>query len=70
MRKRHKIKTVHRNLVGTLEVPDWEAYAAELQQKSAHDKSARELLAGLCEQFPKLREKFGSAAPDALQKAA
>ena len=49
-------KTVHRNLVGLLEIPDWKAYAAELRAKAAHDEAAGELLAGLCREFPELRE--------------
>ena len=51
-------KIVHRNFVGSLEVPDWEAYATELQEKAPHDASARSLLAGLCREFPELRARF------------
>ena len=54
-------KTVTRNLVGTLRVPDWEAHAIELQKRAAWDESAREVLAELCRLFPEIERRLATA---------
>ena len=62
---------VHRNLLGTLEVPDWEAYAQELEAKAATCESSRELLACIYEIFPEARVSAGGkseSGQNAVQK--